>query len=465
MLKLLPSHALYVGLCIFSLTIAYFLTTPFDELPPQEHAPAPLVSIKNKNQTASSTVLTTGKSFPFVLQTNTTKASIPDLRSILLYYGKLLRPDSREKNPTLYIGIKGEPEPFLLAADKPAFLQFDNDKNQWKFVSTSPLKITFHPKEKSLEVALELTLSNEQIMKDPTHLAQFILTETLPPLTKSATTWLLDDMPVDIHFLDNQKVLWQGQDAFYAALSEDEEKKSSQKVVVQGGLYPYTLWVKEHSSFIYTNGKWEPVCLGPQSIGKTLLYTKSVSEKTITFELWKDNGSFMVPLTLTKKETPSNLKLPSIQLVGARSKDTWIATINGTRVLLRTDDWLLCNDKNIEKIEDIATLEAYICGEKEGTLLAFSGIERQGTEQNLVGIAIDPLKTTSEPFSVSLFHSWKNKGQTATGAASNSKEDKDFSEQDNDELSDTDDEPVHQKNRAEYDFDEGDDEDFSYDDE
>jgi len=339
------------------------------------------------------------------------KVSLPDLRAHLLYYGALSRPDNENVSPFLLIGLRGQSEAIHTRADKPLFLQYDNEKNQWKPTEHSPLKLTFKPTEKTLEISQEISLPNGQSFKEPHHLALFTLPlMTLPPM-KQAEALSFDGMVIDGRFWEAQNAMWWGKDALYDSLSTDIKKSQAQRILLndlEGTLY--TLWVQEGDGFIYKNGRWTEVEFGNESRKKTLLYVQAISDRTIEFEIWGPNGTSRVALPLSKKEPPSNAESAlTINLIGARSRNTWIATINGQRTLLRTDDWFLLKEGVIEKLETRNSLESYIQGHTEGTLLAFSGIERIGNEQKLTGISIDPTRTKITPIAVSLFHSWDSK--------------------------------------------------------
>ena len=68
----------------------------------------------------------------FVLHTNSTYTAVPDLRSQILYYGSLLRPDSEEKSPLLHLTLRGDSEQIFVRANTPLYLRYDQGKNQWK---------------------------------------------------------------------------------------------------------------------------------------------------------------------------------------------------------------------------------------------------------------------------------------------------------------------------------------------
>ena len=410
MIQILPSSAFSIFLLVQLLgAIFFFASSPGIERI-QEHA-TPSQPEKSHDQLQKvSTRIEAVPTTVFQLHALPMKVSLPDLRSHLLYYGSLSRPDNEDSSAFLAIGLRGQTELIHTKADSPLYLQFDNEKNQWKPATHSPLKVTFQPKEKILEVSQEISLPNGQTFKDPQKFASFTLSLLPIPTQKQEEAVSLDGMIVDSHFWELQDALWWGKDALYENLSEDIQKKDSQRILLKdtGGIL-YTLWVQEGDGFVYKKGRWTAVELGAESRKQTLLYAKSISEKTIEFELWSPNSTSRALLPLIKKEPPHTDSNIDINLVGTRSRNTWIANIHGQRTLLRTDDWFLVKGDTIEKLEQQNALDAYINGQSEGTLIAFSGIEHIDNEQKLIWIVIDPTRTKTTPISISLFHSWEAK--------------------------------------------------------
>ena len=408
MIQIAPASAQNLIILFQLVGTLLFLATPSEEPGCQDSLPPSSPKKEKVEEAARSSDI--GTSHPFLLHALPMKVSLPDLRAHLLYYGTLARPDSEEGCSLLLLGLRGQPELLNTRLDAPLFLQYDNERNLWKRASQSPLKLTFTVKEKGLEIAQEIALPNGLIFKEPRPLALFTLPLMPMPPQRQTEGMSLDGMTVDQNFWESQNAIWWGEDLLYEALSHNIHRKQAQRVLLYDAHGSrYTLWVQEGDGFLYQDGKWTPVELGEESRKETLLYVQAISESSIDFELWGPDGTSRVLLPLSKKEPPGNDRPLSINLIGARSKNTWIATINGQRTLLRTDDWFLLKESILEKLETKTSLDAYIQGQQEGTLLAFSGIEKIGNEQKLIGISIDPTRTKSTPMAISLFHSWDSK--------------------------------------------------------
>lgn len=389
-----------------------FLAIPTDETIGQDTLPSAAPKKEQRDEPTRSPDIETLS--PFLLHTLPLKVSLPDLRAHLIYYGTLSRPDNEDGASLILFGLRGQPEILHTPLDAPLFLQYDNERNVWKKASKSPLKLAFTPKEKCIEIAQEIELPNGLAFKEPRSLALFTLPLMPLPPQRQTEEISLEGTPVDQNFWESQSGVWWGEDVLYEALSHDMHKKQAQRVLLYDAHGSrYTLWVQEGDGFLYQNGRWTPIELGEESRKEILLYAREVSERSIDFELWSPNGTSRLLLPLSKKEAPGNEQPLSINLIGARSKNTWIATINGQRTLLRTDDWFLLKEGVLEKLESKTSLDNYIQGQQEGTLLAFSGIEKIGNEQKLMGISIDPTRTKSTPMAISLFHSWDSKEEAS----------------------------------------------------
>jgi hypothetical protein len=439
MIQIIPPYTLRLILSLYLLGACFFLTSPTEkrtfQTSPLKTSP---VTIPKKEMAP---LAADGKLTAFLLHSVPMKMSLPDLRSQLLYYGALSRPDSDQPSPFLLLGLRGQTDIIHAHADTPLFLQYDNEKNQWKQTEKSPLKLTFSPQEKTLVITQEIALPNGQSIKEPQHLARFSIPLMPPPQTLQTEKVTIDDIVIDQHFWEIQHASWWGKDALYETLSEDSQKKQSQRLLLtspNGTLY--TLWAQEGDGFLYSNGRWMPVELGSESRNQALLYVRSLTEKTIDFEIWSPTGTYKISLPLTKKEESKVQSTPTINLIGARSRSTWIATINDERILLHTDDWFLLNEGVLEKLDSKQALDDYIQGKKEGTLLAFSGIERIGNEQKLIGISIDPTRTKTTPIAISLFHSWDSQKEPSKANKGNSsdhyKDLDDRDEMDDDDMND-----------------------------
>lgn len=392
---LLSLHVVGIVLFLFSFTEKEKEETTFPCLPVQtakrEEVPA----------------LNLNAAPPFLLHALPMRLYLPDLRSQILYHGAFARPDSEHTSPYLLIGLKGQADFVRVRADNPLFLQYDNGKNQWTPAKNAPLKLTFTPKEKAVVISSEILLPNGQVIQEPNHLASFTVTSTPLPTQASDDTIMIDGMVADAHLFENENATWWGKDALYEALSDDPDKKEAERIVLTAcDTTCYTLWVHEGDGLVYQDGMWQKVELGQESRGQTLLYIRTISEKALECELWNASGTKRVLLSIFKKESSENETPPTINMIGARSRNTWIATINNQRLLLRTDDWFLVRKDTIEKLDNATDLQAYIHGQKEGALVAFSGIERIGNEQKITGLFIDSKRIKAVPIAISLFHSW-----------------------------------------------------------
>lgn len=348
----------------------------------------------------------------FQLHTSPSKVSMPDLRYYLLFFGALERPDSDTKIPLLRLGLRGESEWINLRADTSLHLKYNGAKNQYEVTKKSPLQLSFKPLDKSVQVTVTLTTLGTTSSELATPVT-FILSETPLPPSKQTEKWSDDKVAFDSHVFERMNAKWWGTDVLFDTLSTDEKKKGRNRIVLNSNEGSYTIWAKSGDCFTWEEDRFVEAIAGQKSRNKILLETKEEKDSTLSFLLWNRDGSMVIPLNLQKTQKTEASSLPTINLIGARSRNMWVATINSERMILKTDDWLLCSHNAIEKIESPEQLDEYLQGKKEGTLLAFSGVEHSGGDHNLVGVMVDSSRTNTTPISVSLFHSWNQKQNDA----------------------------------------------------
>ena len=163
----------------------------------------------------------------------------------------------------------------------------------------------------------------------------------------------------------------------------------------------YSCYVKEGDLLCFEENQWKKVEPGPNSREKPLLQVKTVNEQNILFELWDNDGKRKITLELQKTidATPTT-NLFDIKLVGARSRKDWIAEISGKRTLLRSDDWLLCQDGKCERIHSKTQLDDYVNGNIQGELIALEGTARIDNQTCLVGTKFNVSKSVATQISL-----------------------------------------------------------------
>ena len=258
-------------------------------------------------------------------------------------------------------------------------------------------------------VLLKMKDAQGNIVPDTADISYFVLSELpLPPANDAIQDWKIGFEKVDATLFTRQKAKWYGQDLFLENYGDKEYEHTIGRERIEFGEGDdenrYVCFAKEGDLLVFSDGKWQSVDAGPQSVGKSLLHAKKINEQSILFDLWDPEGKRKVAIELHKTpEPPSTATQFDIRLVGARSRKDWIAEIAGARMLLRTDDWLLYHDGKCERLTSQEQIDNYLKGQLRGELVILEGTERVDNQICLVGARINESKTKLSPISIPLY--------------------------------------------------------------
>ncbi len=347
---------------------------------------------------------------PFQLACSQRYTRLPDLRAVIVYHGCNERPDRSLGHSRVQFGLRGSTTIHSAPVDEKVNLRFDTHTNKWT-VSDTPtiLTITISPVETGAIVKAVVTTEDGSVLTTPHEFHSFSVLPTPIPQTTGTQSWSLGEESVDASLLDRQGALWWGQDEVIRTLGGDEMEGQASRERIQFGTEKsaYALWAAEGDCYVFDDDRWQATTPGKDSIGKPLLRVKSIEAQTIHFDLWNEDGSLHTGIDLPRRESYSGAKIPEIKLIGAKSRRTWIAEIQGKRILLAPDDWIVMTENGFVTLDSTEHLDQFIEGQIMGELFAFSGIERVNGEMCLVGTFFDLSRTYQEPLNVSLYHSWK----------------------------------------------------------
>lgn len=357
---------------------------------------------------------------------------LPDMRSLLMFYGSNERPDCFFTHRRLQFGVRGTPGVSSAVAGEKIFFRFDSRNKLMISDTPTPLVAVFSHQEPNVQVTLEFQDEQGVVITVPSEFHSFSLAPSPAPST-APIQWLVGSLPVDNSLLDRQGAMWWGQDEVVQDFGGDEMvyEACRQRVQFGCGDDAYVLWVAEGDCFAYDDDKWTSLELGCQSIGKPLLKAKSIDARAIHFQLWNPDGSVHHSLDLVHREAQGEVKIPEVKMIGARSKKHWIADIQGKRLTLTPDDWVLLKPDGFVQVDNEHILDEYLQGRLAGDLLAFSGIEKVDGELCLVGTFYDSTRTRQAPFAISLYRSW---GKKDRAVESSSSEDDESDDDDADEI-------------------------------
>lgn len=378
---------------------------------------------------------------PFQLASTPRYIKLPDVRSVFLYYGCNERPDRNLGQLRFQFGLRGSSTVCSVQADEKVYLRFDGHANKWT-ISETPTILTASFSPLDTGVAIRVTVFNEDgtAITTPHELHFFTVLPTPMPQTAGPESWTLGDEPVDNSILDRQGAIWWGQDEVIHCLGGEEMKEQACRERIQFGTDhdAYVLWMAEGDCFVFDQNRWIATSPGQDSLKKPLLRVKSIDQRTIRFDLWDAEGSRHIAFELPKRDVNKEVSVPKIKLIGAKSRRSWIAEIQGKRIVLAPDDWIVLTQHGFVTLDTTENLEDFIEGRIMGELFAFSGIERVNGEMCLVGTFFDMSRTCQEQMAISLYHSWKPTDHLHS-SRTDDEETEDFEEFDEDDENDDDD--------------------------
>ncbi len=355
---------------------------------------------------------------------------LPDLRTHLLYFGAGGRPDRALSDSVVQYGLRNVQGVYNTPVSEKISLRFDPRTHKWE-ISSEPtsLQIQFIVHIGGAEVLVELEGDDGNPIITPPELHRFTLGQTpLPPSANTFQEWTIGSWRAEPTILEKQGALWYGRDLVVESLGgEDYEFEAGRERVQFGtGDDVYVLWVGEGDAFVFEEDRWHCVTLGSASMGKSLLRAKNIDQRSILFDLWNEEGSSHVITMLMRRSDTFDTKMPPMRLVGALSRKRWIAEIQGKRVVLAPDDWIVLTSNEYTRIDSSEQLDSYIEGRLSGGLLAFSGIEKIQGESCLVGSFFNTSRSQQDSIAVSLYKSWERKDTSPARVRDDEEDDEEF---------------------------------------
>lgn len=395
-------------------------------------------------------------------------SSVPDLRTTLIACGISRRPDMPIEKTALHLSTRGTMVLKNVFPKEKVYLKCEGRGGGRRFMfsdDSKPTALWIEPEMNGMQVAVRVKMKNTKgkIISSPDELAYFTLQDF--PYQQTAqqqqSNVELDGIKIDPTYFTQEKTNWLGTDLFLEKFGGEEYEfcKGRERIEFGDSDQRYSVFLEEGDGLIYHDGVWQNVELGPDSRGKPLLFLRKVAPDLMIFDLWDKKGKNKLSLDLRKQNVPSTLTTLDIKLLGARSRKEWIATINGQRVVIALDDWLIVNPDTsgsngvkIEKITKIEQIEDYIDGRLKGELIVLEGMGKVNNQMCLKATQFSTTRTESQPLSIMLYKSW----EAAPQATENDTEDNDPQVEDFDD-DDEDDEALQDNQNASFEEDDYDD--------
>ena len=399
-----------LGLCLFFAIAAAFvwMLRPSDisEKAPKVQAPNPPHNVFRQPQDSISNLGESSLRCDFHPPT----IKIPDLKNILIFYGKNGRPDAELEHPQLHFSLTGSKSFASLTPGDKLYLVF-NRKNEGCRYSFSPnneettlwLETKLNGNEAQISVHL-LDEKGDEVL-EPEQNRQFYLTEK-EFVRQVSQPWEMGKWRVDATLLARMRARWYGADKFIEEHGGDEYKESvgKQRIDFGEGDDVYSVYVSINDTLVFSKDKWKLVEPGEDSIDHPLLVVKKVDERLMNLELWDVQGKAKASLNLLKSSdnfAHENFG-ETFKFLGARTRSQFLFEIDSERVLIRPNDWLVLTEEGWKKLATVDDIDNFVNRRLVGTLFVFDKIMRKDDKQIILGTVYNQNRTESYPVEIAM---------------------------------------------------------------
>ena len=326
---------------------------------------------------------------------------LPDLRNVIVYYGRNERPDANEGESFLHFAITGSKDTESIAPGEPLFLVYDKNQPRIKYVFSqgnkeTSLWIEATPLEKEATVNVSMRNEYGQVIRKPQQFAQFTLKEK--QMTRfGARRWEIGKWKVDGTLLARQRARWYGKDEFLERHGGEEYRERVNKQRIDFGEKEdlYSIYLGQGDAAAWIDGKWKQVTPGDDTQDYPLLVLNNVEERLLKFDLWDVGGKGKVSLNVIRSSetgTPKNLER-EFKFVGARTRSQLMFEVKGERILISPKDWYLYTDGTWVKLSTPEQIDAYVERKVTGPLFVIDEILRDDGRQILIGLIYNATRT------------------------------------------------------------------------
>jgi len=328
---------------------------------------------------------------------------LPDLRKLLVYYGKNGRPDAKLESTQLHFSFLGNKALSSVLPGEKLYLYYDR--------LLTPPQYVFSPSNKKTCLWIEPALmengsslikvgmcgeNGEEMPAEPFEYAQFSLPEK-EILRMGNNSWEIGKYRVDGTLLARQKARWFGVDKFLERHGGKEYADFIGKQRIDFGEENdiYSVFVNVGDALVWDNNRWNVIQPGKDSLQKPLLIIKKIDDRLMNFELWDPEGKNKLQLNLLKSIenwAPQNLQ-KQFKFLGSRTRSQFVFEINKERVFLSPRDWLLSIDGSWKKLITPDEIDRYVNRNTIGPLFVFDGIVKVDNREMLSGVIFSPSRT------------------------------------------------------------------------
>lgn len=318
---------------------------------------------------------------------------VPDLRQLLMFFGKNARPDANTNATALHFALTDSKSQASVVPGEKLYLMYDRSQTPARYVFSPKNQETalwLEAEQKGNEAAVKISVRNEDgiVINEPFANAQFVLPQK-DFVRLQPGNWEIGKFRVDGTLLARQKVRWFGQDRFMERHGGDEFKEIQGKQRIDFGdeNEGYFAYLGAGDCLIWDGSHWVVVAPGKDTLGKDLMQVKKVDERMITFDLWDAEGKNKITLNLlksTEQWSPQSIQ-KEFKFVAARTRSQYVFEVNGERVLLKPKDWLVMTEKGWQKLTTAEEIDDYVNRKVVGPMFVFDGIIKKDDCQTLSG--------------------------------------------------------------------------------
>lgn len=339
---------------------------------------------------------------------------LPDLRNVLLYYGKNGRPDAQAENTLLHFGFNGTKNNASISPSEKLYLIYDKTQHPPRYIfstNNTPTSLWIESSSMGNEAQVKVTMvgENGEIISEPDAHANLKLTEK-EFLRQGAAPWELDGVRVDGTLLARQKARWFGKDKFLELHGGDEFKDTLGKERIEFGDEDnlYSIYAGINDTMIWKESRWQAVAPGRESLNYPLLVVKKIDERIMALELWDVDGKGKVILNLLKSNEPwvaqnSQIIQNTFKFVGARTRSQYVFEVNNERLIISPQEWMIFTPKDgWKKLTKADEIDDYVNRKKTGALFVFNGLSKQNEQHTMLGTLFSPSRSEMKEVEISI---------------------------------------------------------------
>lgn len=344
------------------------------------------------------------------LQSAPISPKLPDLRKVLLFYGKNGRPDAKPELTQMHFSFLGNKTPSSVLPGEKLYLYYDRILTPPQYVFSKNNEKTCLWIEPSFQegggafVKVAMCGEKGDVVTEPSDYAQFALPEKEMLRVGGATTWEIGKYRVDGTLLARLKARWYGVDKFLERHGGKEYQDAVGKQRIDFGEKEdlYSVYINVGDVLVWDNNRWKVVLPGEASLGKPIMIVKKIDDRLLNFELWDVEGKGKIQLNLLKSVetwTPQNLQ-QNFKFVGARTRSQFVFEIDKERIFLSPQDWLIQTEEGWKKLMTAEEIDDYVDRKKIGPMFVFDGVVKIDNRQVLSGVIFSPSRADSSEIEI-----------------------------------------------------------------